>query len=47
MLYASQSLAWEAMPSQHTMQLTLSIKGPAEALNDRRGQGRDLSGSLA
>ena len=43
----SQSQAWEVMLSQHAMQLTLSIKEPAEAQNDRRGQSRDFSCSLA
>ena len=47
MLCASQSQAWEAMLSWHAMQLTLSIKEPAEAQNDRKGEGRDFSGSLA
>ena len=36
MLYASQSQALEAMLFQHAVQLTLPIKEPAEAQNDRR-----------
>ena len=35
------------MLSQHVMQLTLPTKEPAEAHNDRRGEGDDFSGSLA
>ena len=38
--------AWEAMLSQHAMHLTLPIREPAEAQNDRR-EGRNFSGSLA
>ena len=44
---ASQSQAWEAMLFQNVMQLTLLIKEHVEAQNNRRGEGRDFSDSLA
>ena len=40
-----KSQAWEAMLSQNAMQLTLPIKEPTEAQNDRRRVGRDFSDS--
>ena len=46
-LLNSQSQAWGVMLTQHAMQLILPIKEPVEAQNDRRRDGRDLSGSLA
>ena len=46
MLYTRKSQAWEAMLSQHAMQLTLPIKEPAEGEKDEEGEGRNLSGSL-
>ena len=47
MLCANQSQAWEAMLSKQAMQLTLPIKEPAEDQSDRKGKGRNFSGSLA
>ena len=46
-LLNSQSEAWEAMLSKIAIQLTLPIKEPAEDQIDRRGDGRDFSGSSA
>ena len=46
-LLYSQSQAWEVILSQHAIQLTLPIKEPSEAQNDRRGEGWDFSSSLA